>query len=328
MTDIDRTDTSLKGSPAPAPRPSRGAGEVLILGSVNHDRFVTVDRLPAAGETITALSASEGIGGKGANQAVAAALAGARVTFAGAVGDDASGALARQTLVRMGVDDHPLRTMNTPTGAAFITVDEAGENTIVVLPGANGTVGPNALSDIGAREPSVVVTQGELPITAITAAAEFAAAHGSRFVLNLAPVLEVPAEVLRQADPLIVNEHEAAGILECDPPTSVTGALALSERLIGSVRSLVITIGSAGAVVQAAGAPPLHIPAPTPPGPVVDTTGAGDAFVGVLAARLAEGESLHASAQTAARAASISVSRAGTMTSYPGADEMDAWPPV
>jgi ribokinase len=298
------------------------AGEVMVVGSVNHDRFVTVDRLPTGGETVTGRSASEGIGGKGANQAVAASLAGARVIFAGAVGDDASGVLARQTLTRAGVDLQPLRTLSTPTGAAFITVDQDGENIIVVVPGANAAVGADVLSQVGAIEPAIVVTQGELPIAAIHAAAQFAAAHGSRFVLNLAPVVDVPPELLQQADPLIVNEHEAARLLDCEAPASVKSAMDASELLSRRSRSLVITLGSAGAVVQTASAAPLHIAAPTPPGPVVDTTGAGDAFVGVLSARLAAGDSLYASAQTAARAASISVSRNGTIASYPSAAEI------
>jgi ribokinase len=307
------------------PEPAAGnepVGDVLVVGSVNHDHFVLVDSLPSPGETVAARSSSDSLGGKGANQAVAASLAGAQVTFAGAVGDDASGVFARATFERYGVDHHALRVAERATGAAYITVDAAGENTIIVLPGANSSVGPEVLNDAAGVAPAIVVTQGELPLPAIAAAARFASDRGARFLLNLAPVVDVPVDVFAQADPLIVNEHEAARILGGEAPSTPDEALAVARLLGERARSVILTLGAAGAVIHSADAGTVHIPAATPPGLVVDTTGAGDAFVGVVAARLAAGDSLVAAGELAAVAAAISVSRHGTIDSYASAEEM------
>lgn len=300
-----------------------GSGRVLVIGSVNHDHCVTIDRLPAPGETVPATDMWDGLGGKGANQAVAASLAGAHVTFAGAVGDDASGRLAVETLDQFGVDNTSLRTVSGRTGTAYISIDSTGENVIVVHAGANATVGADIADLLDSTAPAVVVTQGELPLEAIAAAADVAAARGSKFLLNLAPVVRVPEDVLAAADPLVVNEHEAAAALDQRPPQTVAAALRMATELAKGCRSVVMTLGSAGAVVVGADGVHAHVPSPPPPGRVVDTTGAGDAFVGFLAARLARGDDLIEAATWAARAASISVARWGTLASYPTRDEVD-----
>lgn len=296
-------------------------GRVLVVGSVNHDHFVDVDALPKGGETIPAQGFSTGLGGKGANQAVAAALAGATVAFAGAVGDDASGRFAQQTLARYGVDARALRAVSAPTGAAYITVDAAGENIIVVVSGANTMVGADAL-DV-AEAPAIIVTQGELPSAVIAAAAQTAERTGVRFLLNLAPVIAIAAEHLAVSDPLVVNEHEAAVLLDRDAPDTAADALEMAEALGRATRSVIVTLGAAGAIVKTNGSTAVHVPAASPPGPVLDTTGAGDAFVGVLAARLALGDSLEEGARVAATAAAIAVSRRGTIASYPDAAEIE-----
>lgn len=164
----------------PEPSLSNNAtGRVLVVGSVNHDHFLIVNSLPAAGETVTARKSSDGLGGKGANQAVAATLAGADVTFAGAVGNDPSGAFAEETLARHGVDCRSLHHVDGATGAAYIAVDAAGENTIIVLPGANSTVGVDVLEHSEGVRPALVLTQGEVPLAGIAAAAQFASDRGS-----------------------------------------------------------------------------------------------------------------------------------------------------
>ena len=308
-----------------APNPpvaSDATGHILVVGSVNHDHFLMVDALPTAGETVAARMAFDGLGGKGANQAVAASLAGAAVAFVGAVGTDPSGAFAHEAFLRYDVDDRFLQRVEGATGAAYIAVDAAGENSIIVLPGANVTVGSDALQAARGLHPALVLAQGEIPSAGIAAAARFALEHGSRFVLNLAPVVDLLPDLLHQADPLVVNEHEAARILGRDAPRNREEAFAAARMLGDRSRSVVLTLGAAGAVMHSGELGTIHIAAAVPPGPVVDTTGAGDAFVGVLAARLAAGDSLLTSCHVAARAASIAVSRYGTIDSYASASEM------
>ena len=287
------------------------SSRIAVVGSINQDSFVYVDAFPEAGATILANDGATGLGGKGANQAIAAALLGARVSFVGAVGADAAGSGALVALAADGVAVEQIQTRDdATTGAAYITVNTAGENTIIVHSGANARVAASDVEAALAALPalSLVLAQGELPADAIDAAARWAAAAGVRFVLNLAPVIAVDPQTLSLADPLIVNEGEAAELLG-HSSDDLAGELA--ARLGTAV---VVTLGAAGAAV-AAGQSGWTEPSPKPDR-VVDTTGAGDAFVGALAAALAAGHELAFAVRVGVAAGSHAVQSAGTTTSY------------
>lgn len=308
-------------------------GRVIVLGSANVDAVTYVDTFPQPGETILALDARTGLGGKGANQAAAASLTGARVSFAGAVGDDVSGEFVQRTLAAHGVELEALSVLTgVLTGSAAIAVDGAGENTIIVASGANARLDPawvrsDSVAGLfdgagSAQVPVVGLAQGELPAAVVAEFAALCREQGARFVLNLAPAIAVTAEVLAEADPLIVNEGEAFAVLGEDArdELSTSEALLLAERLVDRCRSVVITLGAAGAVfVGRDGADgrvaAAHVPSPKPER-VVDTTGAGDAFVGALAARLSAGDALAAAAAWGAAAGSASVQAPGAVDSY------------
>ena len=293
-------------------------GRVVVLGSLNADVFARVERHPLPGETVLGSGGEVRAGGKGANQAAAAALAGARVVMVGAVGSDAYAAVATGNLAQAGVSLDAVRTVDGPTGLALITVSADGENSIIVIPGANAQVGEPELAQLdslGAGD--VLVLQGEVPVGAVTAAAETAAARGARVVINLAPVVPLPGGVLRLADPLVVNEHEGAGALELldgDPSGLSPSELCETLRSRG-VPSVVMTLGGQGSLIAAATGPVTAIPAEKVT--VVDTTGAGDAFAGALAAGLCAGEDLVAAAHRATRFAAEAVQHEGAQDSYP-----------
>lgn len=311
---------------------------VVVVGSVNADLVTTVDRHPAPGETLLGTGLAVLPGGKGANQAVAAARRGARTALVGAVGTDAFAQTALSGLRDAGVDLSAVAEHDGPTGLAVVTVAADGENTIVVVPGANARVDAAAVTAHRARveEAAVVVVQGEVPRAATERAA---ALTRGRLLVNLAPVIAVDPAVLRTADPLVVNEHEAALVLaaldraagadgaggaEAAGPPGLRGPAdeeRVAARLLAhGVRSVVLTVGGRGALVARPGTDPVRLPAPRVP--VVDTTGAGDAFVGALAAGLATGDDLVDAARDAVRVGAFAVGRAGAQPSYPGPDDV------
>ena len=260
-------------------------GLVAVVGSVNADTTLHVSRIPGPGETVTATGSTRSPGGKGANQAGAVVRAGTRGVLVGAVGTDAAGAMLVEELGRRGVGlDQLLRLPDVESGGATVLVDDVGENCIVVTGGANAALTPaqvgaglDALPDVG-----LVLTQGELSVACVEAAAGWASTHDVRFVHNLAPYRPASAELLARCDPLVVNEHEAADLATALGATA-DGPDALLALLAGHCRSVVITLGGAGAVFAS----------PVGTGhqasrrvEVVDTTGAGDAFVGAMAAAL------------------------------------------
>ncbi|PYY40254.1 ribokinase [Curtobacterium sp. MCPF17_046] len=300
---------------------SRSTGTVVVVGSLNVDQVVTVERHPSPGETLVATSMSLLPGGKGANQAVAAARRGAPTTMVGSVGRDGSAQVATSLLADSGVDVTHVRAVDAPTGLATVTVDRSGENTIVVIPGANSATDREALlaSASVVASAAVVVLQGEIPADGIAAAAELAT---GRVLLNLAPVVPVDREVVLAADPLVVNEHEAALVLaQLDPGADVPAdepALVAALRALG-VRSVVVTLGARGALV-ADGDDLVAVPSPRVT--AVDSSGAGDAFVGALAAGLAGGDSLLDAARQAVRVGAFAVQGAGTQPSYPTLDDV------
>lgn len=324
-----------------AERPSAAVeSRVVVLGSVNIDSFVYLEHFPNPGETVFGVAGPSGLGGKGANQAIAASLLGARTTFIGMVGADENGAFVRSTLEEYGVDVSLLRTCTTAaTGSAHINVNSLGENTIVVASAANAELTPDAVDSrqlaelTGDATDAVGLTQGELRAETIAAFAASCAAAGIRFVLNLAPFITVPRETLRLADPLIVNEGEAIALLgrsEDSEAFGVDEALAAVRMLAATVSaSAVITLGADGAVAAdgndgadgADGVDAWHQPSPKP-ARVADTTGAGDAFVGALAATLGRGACLAEAVRCGVAAGSAAVTAHGTVGSYAALREL------
>ncbi|WP_114559264.1 ribokinase [Desertihabitans aurantiacus] len=286
------------------------SGPIIVVGSLNADLQLAVDALPAPGETALATRVENRPGGKGANQASAVALCGGECWMVGAVGDDEDGRLLVTALREAGVRTDAVAVLpEVRSGRAVVMVAPTGENAIVVLPGANSELTASDVRRLVAGLPpaEVLLAQGELPVPCIVAAAEVAAATGARFVLNLAPYVELPLEVLAACDPLVVNEHEAAALgvqlagqpLEDEP---------LLDVLVQHTRSVVITLGGAGAVY---GSATERGSVPAPRVPVVDTSGAGDAFVGAAAVELSRSGGLAAACRAGVAAGSLAVQHRG-----------------
>ena len=301
-----------------ASTPPSADGTIVVVGSVNVHLLAQVRRHPAPGETLHGTGGQMLPGGKGANQVVAAARLGAQVVMVGTVGTDPQAEVALSALREAGVDLTHLTEIEGPTGLAIVTVADDGENSIVVIAGANGALDAErvraAHEAISAAR--VVVCQGEIPRDGIEALPSLVT---GRFLHNPAPVMELDPAVLRASDPLVVNEHEAGLVLAqlasdlstpTDPDTMVR---ALQEQGIASV---VLTLGADGArVADASG---LHR---IPPAPIdaVDTTGAGDAFIGALALGLARGDDLETAARLASRVGAFAATGEGAQPSYPSA---------
>ncbi len=270
---------------------------VAVVGTLNMDVVVTVDVRPGVGETVLGSSVRERCGGKGANQAIAAASAAdaeSSVALIGTVGDDSAGAAMLANARSTGVDVTYVGVEGDTSGRAFIEVDASGDNRIVVVPGANSLLSAGAVvTALDALDPHVVLTQLESPRAVTESVARWCTHHRRRFVLNPSPVAPLPEQVLAAADPLVVNEHEArayAGI-----GTDIAGAL------LKYTASAVITLGARGVIVATPERTSSIAVIPAAEG--VETTGAGDHFAGVLAIRLAEGEDLHNAATHAAHSA-------------------------
>ncbi len=291
--------------------------EVFVVGSINQDFVLKVERRPEPGETVTDALLSKGNGGKGANQAAAAALLGVSVLFLGRVGGDGFGESLVRALTEKGVDMNLVaEAPDASTGTAFITVTPDGENAITVAPGANRSLVSEDVDAASAEiaEARVLVAQMEIPPEVVLRAVEVATENDTRALVNLAPPREVPRALLEKLDPLVVNEHEAAFLLG-GRVEGVDGALAAAPELLSlGPRSAVITVGAAGAVFSDADST-AHIPAPK--AEVVDTTGAGDAFVGALAAQLAQDATLEDAVAYAARAGAAAVTKEGAQGALP-----------
>ncbi|MFF0449469.1 ribokinase [Streptomyces sp. NPDC004609] len=290
---------------------------IVVLGSTNMDLVAYVAHAPKRGETVTGREFRTIPGGKGANQAVAAARAGGDVAMIGAVGSDEFGARLRGTLVSSGVDTDLLRTADGPSGTAHVVVDDDGGNAIVVIPGANGTVTALAPGDetlIATAD--TLLLQLELPLSAVLDGAGAARRHGVRTVLTPAPVQPLPPGLLAVTDLLVPNEHEAAAITGIADPHTAAG------ELLRRVPEVVITLGAAGSLYASRDRAPLTVPAPRVT--AVDTTAAGDTFVGALAVALGEGRPVEQALRWASSAAALCVRRAGASTSMPYRPEIDA----
>ncbi|MFF9022901.1 ribokinase [Streptomyces eurythermus] len=295
--------------------------DLLVVGSANADLVIGVERRPAAGETVLGGDLAVHPGGKGANQAVAAARLEARTALLARVGDDGHGRLLLDSLRAAGVDTVGVLVGGAPTGVALITVDPSGDNSIVVSPGANGRLRPEDVRTATSlfHASRVVSAQLEIPLETVVEVVRNLA-PGSRFVLNPSPPRELPTEVLAACDPLIVNEHEARVILGDalvgDDPADWARLL-----LAKGPRSVVVTLGARGALVCDGSGTAL---VPSVKVDAVDTTGAGDAFTAALAWRLGAGAGLAEAAAYAARVGAAAVTRRGAQESYPTAAEVEA----
>jgi ribokinase len=277
-----------------------------VVGSINLDLVASGAPLPQAGETVTGARFAQHPGGKGANQALAARRLGADVHMIGCVGDDALAEAALALLRRDGVDvANVMSELGTATGVALIAVSPEGENQITVASGANSRVGPSDVA--GLPKCDVILTQLEVPVTAVEAASRVAAETGALMAINLAPAMGVPPQLLEDADLLIVNEIEAAFYGD-----------ALHER--GGLVAL--TLGGDGAALFKMGQEIARVPAFAVD--VVDTTGAGDTFCGALAVALAEGQVPDQALRFASAAAALAVTRAGAQPSLPKREQVDA----
>lgn len=277
-------------------------GIVAVVGSINVDEVVRVERLPREGETVSGGVFQRFGGGKGANQAVGAARAGATVRMIGCVGDDAIGAEALDELRAVGIDVEQVRRDATAaTGIALIVVDADGRNQIAVAPGANRLITLDASALAG--EPGVLLLSFEAPDAALCAAADAAQAGGWQVVVNPAPSRPIPQRLLDAKPLLIPNEHEAVDLTGIPDPERAARVL---QALSGA--PVIVTLGAAGALlVDGAGATAI----PAPEVEVVDTTGAGDCLCGTLAARLAEGDAIATAVERAVAAASLSTTTPG-----------------
>lgn len=281
---------------------------VIVLGSANIDQVVTVASLPAPGETVLCLGSSTALGGKGQNQAVAAARSGAETTFIAALGDDGFGSSIRAGLAADGIDASLVRTTTAPTGTAFIAVDTTGENTIIVDSGANALLSGLEDRDASAiRRSDVLVMQLEVPLETVRAAARIARAGGTTVLVNAAPIRPLPDELLADVDILVVNETEAAALA-----AARAGGI---DALLGLVPVVIVTLGPDGAELHRRGQDVDAVPAHRVE--AVDATGAGDTFCGALAASIAQGASLELAVRFAVVAASLSVEHHGAVPSIP-----------
>lgn len=288
---------------------------ILVFGSINIDLLFALPALPRSGETILGSSYRTAPGGKGANQAVAAARDGARVIMYGRVGRDAFGRLARESLADAGVDVANVVEGDTPTGCAAVCVDRDGNNLIAVASGANGELRAADVPDAALTADTTLVLQMEAPVDDVADLALRAKARGCRVILNLAPAGVLPAETFGVIDVLVANEGEAATLAAGDPPE-------LARRLAAQFENfVVVTLGGSGVIAagldEAWAVDALKIKP-------VDTTGAGDCFVGVLAAALDRGKDLPAALHRASVAAGLACLAPGAQSSLPDTKAIDA----
>lgn len=296
---------------------------ILVVGSINVDYVIHTPRLPRLGETLTGDSFAMNFGGKGANQAIAIAKAGCEVKMLGAVGNDLSGELAINNLRACGVDADEVLRVDAPTGAAMITVC-GGDNHIILDVGANAFVTPAWIER--RREvflwADIVVMQYEIPVDSVLAAARLASSLGKTVVLNPAPVKEVSPALYPFVDLIVPNEFEAELITGIKPQdaASARGAIDALRRM--GCKNAIITLGAQGSAfgmgeeIAFAGVYDVR---------AVDTTAAGDSFIGGICSKLCEGQSLDRAVLYASAVSAIAVSRAGAAVSIPNAEEVEAF---
>jgi ribokinase len=289
---------------------------VVVVGSVNSDLVVNLDRFPTAGETRIVADTATHLGGKGLSQAVAAAKFGSSVRLVASLGTDEQGDSARACLLDAGVDADGLRESPLPTGLAVVWVDARGENMIAVVPGANADLTALQPDDLAAiADAGVVLTQFESGVAIALETILAARASGAITILNAAPAISIPDDVLAALDLLVVNEVE---VQQLRPAGNVdTAAASLASHVGGAV---LVTLGSRGGRLYREGSAPLAIRAPR--ADVVDTTGAGDVSCGIIASALAQGEPLDEAVRLAFCAGALAVQRHGNASSIPSRDDV------
>ena len=312
---------------------------IVVVGSLNMDLVVSVPRFPVAGETLLGGDYARHPGGKGANQAVAAARAGGAVAMVGRVGADAFGEALTRGLQADGVrTDDVLALPDAPTGVAFISIDAGAQNTIIVAPGANARLAPGDLEPERFEGARVVLLQLEVPLDTTLQAARLGRAAGARVVLNLAPAQPLSAAQLADVDLLLVNETEAAGLTGISVDEVARAPERAATALTALVPAAVLTLGAAGAAwaeaaadsasaadsVAGANGPATSGLVPGFPVTAVDTTAAGDAFAGALAVRLASGADLAEAVRFANAAGALAATQAGAQPSLPRAGAIAA----
>ena len=301
---------------------------VVVCGTINMDTFVSVKNFPVAGETTIGKQGLQSLGGKGANQATACARLGVRTVLLSAVGSDPQGDAVLSELADHGVNVEYVKTTSQPTGQAFIMNDDSGENVIIVVSGANELVSPASYRSVVNRlreqgSVPVVLAQGELTPEHSAELPVLVKDSDSRLVLNLGPVTTRDPDLLAVADPLIVNAGEARDVLDVPRETTLNEVL---DKLSALSKSVVVTLGGEGAVVLDHGisaTEAVYIPALRLDG-VVDTTGAGDAFAGTVAAAMAQGESLVDACRLGNAAGALATQRQGAAASYATGEQIRA----
>ncbi len=293
--------------------PVKNSNGIVVVGSANMDQILRVERIPRPGETVLATGSSAALGGKGQNQAVAAARSGAPTTFIAAVGGDAFGREIVVGLMADTIETSLVRVVDCPSGTALIAVDDSGENTIIVDAGAN-----RMLLDLGEGDRSaiaaarVLLLQLEISLDTVSEAVDAARASDTLVLLNAAPIRDLPDALLAALDILVVNEHEESQLSASRQGVALTDLVPL----------VVVTRGAEGAVLRRRGGPELRVSAPETI--AVDTTGAGDTFCGAFAAAIARGDDLDSALRFAVCAASLSVERPGAVPSIPRLAEVTA----
>jgi ribokinase len=283
-------------------------GGILVIGSYNRDTVLRLERFPAPGETLTALGMAEFHGGKGSNQAVAAARAGGHVALIAAIGDDAAGNAAQALWLAEGIAAQAVQVTEAPTGAATILLDAAGENQIIIIPGANAAL---ALHPGFTAPADVAVALAQLETPQAATAALFRALPSVRRILNVAPAAPITPELLAATDMLVLNETEAAILAQREAEPAAL-ALALAAE---TMRDVIVTAGAAGAFWARPDG--VVIDAAPPRITVADTTGAGDAFLGAFAAFSAEGFTPEKTLRLAVAAGALACTQPGAVPSLP-----------
>lgn len=297
-------------------------GRVVVVGSLNQDLVIGLDRMPDSGESVFGHSLEQHAGGKGLNQAVAAARIGVPVSMVGAVGQDGPGDFLLDVAAAEGIDTAGIARAADPTGTAIIEVDASGANRIVVVPGANAAVTADQVRDALAGIPdiAIVLTQGEIPVDAVLAAMQAGRERGARTILNPAPVQEFPDELYGLVDIVIPNEHEVELITGQAASTSVDATSAARLLARKGAGCAIVTRGRHGSVWAtltssgSCGAFPVR---------AIDTVAAGDAFCGGLAAALAEGRSLSEALRWGSATGALATTVAGAVPSLPRRDAVE-----
>lgn len=294
--------------------------DILVVGSLNADLVVRAPRFPAPGETISGGDLATIPGGKGANQAVAAARQGVRVSMLGRVGKDDFGDFLLANLQANQVDTTLVQRDDAATGTAIIVVDANGQNSIVLSPGANGQVRPADVDPASLPRPKLVLLQLEIPLESVIHAAAVGRGLGARVLLNPAPARPLPDELIAQTDFLIPNETELS-LLTGQPVTDIASAESAARTLLAKgVQTVIVTLGANGALVvtpeKTTHVPPFHVD-------VVDTTAAGDAFIGGFSAALLRGLALEEAVRHGNACGALAATQFGAQPSLPTAEEVN-----